>query len=76
MVDKWVAEVAKHGGEKMPIIVVATKAEMASRRIMPKETLQGDCIKKEFAGYYEISAKEDEGFEELVTALKRTLKEN
>ena len=76
MVDKYVAEVKKNGGEKMPVIVVATKSEMATRRISPKETIQGDCIKKEYAGYYEISAKDNEGYEELVTAMKRTLKEN
>ena len=76
MVDKFVAEVRKNGGEKMPVIVVATKSEMSNRRIMPKETIQGDCIKKEYAGYYEISAKDNEGYEELVTAMKRTLKEN
>ena len=75
-IDRWVAEIAKHGGEKLPITVVGTKSDLASRRSMPKDTANADCVKKDYAGYYEVSAKAGEGYEDLLIGLKRILKEN
>ena len=74
--DKWVAEAQKHGGEKAPIVVVGGKADLSGRRFMPKESLGSDFMKKDYQGYYEVSAKDNSGYEELLTALKRLLKEN
>ena len=74
-IDRWVSEVAKNGGEKMPIIICGTKADQKSRRCMPIENAKSDCLKKEFAEYYETSAKMPEGFSQLITGIKRVIKE-
>lgn len=58
----WLKEARAHGGEALPIYVVGTKMDLDDRRAIPKAEAERWVSTKQFQGYYETSAKEDNGF--------------
>ena len=36
--DKWIAELKKHGGDRLPIFLVGNKSDLKSNRQIKKET--------------------------------------
>ena len=62
-IDMWLREVSKHGGEKMPVVIIGTKSDLKNKRQVKKESAQKWVQGREgFLGYYELSAKERTGY--------------
>ena len=65
-IDMWLREVSKNGGEKLPVMLVGTKLDLAkNQRKIKKELGISTAAKKGFLGYFETSAKEGNGFFDL-----------
>ena len=60
--DNWLKEAQRSGGETLPIYVVGTKADLDDRRSVQKAEAERWTQSKNAAGYYETSAKENNGF--------------
>ncbi len=58
----WLKEARAHGGDSLPIYVVGTKMDLDERRGIPKAEAERWVHSKQFQGYYESSAKDNNGF--------------
>ena len=68
----WLKEIRANGGENLPVYVVGTKCDLDERRGVPKQEAERWTTSKQFAGYFETSAKANQGF----LALFRIMAEN
>ena len=68
----WMREVGKHGGENvgnLPVAIVGTKLDQASKRQVKKAAAESWAKGRDFMGYYEVSAKEKNGYYDLLTEI-------
>ena len=66
--EMWMREVGKHGGESLPVAVVGLKLDLAnSKRAIKKEDATSWAKSRDFIGYYEVSAKEQKGYFDLMS---------
>ena len=68
----WLREVSKHGGEKLPTVIVGTKADLKAKRQIKKADAEKWAKSRDFLGYYETSAKEQNGFFDLFSEIVAT----
>ena len=61
----WLREVSKHGGEKLPTVIVGTKTDLKGKKQVKKDAAEQWAKKRDFMGYFETSAKEKTGFFDL-----------
>ena len=60
--ENWLKEAKQSGGETLPIYVVGTKTDLDDRRSVQKAEAERWTQAKNAAGYFETSAKENNGF--------------
>ena len=65
-IDMWLREVSKHGGEKLPTVIVGNKSDLGSQRQVNKADASQWAKKHHMVGYFETSAKEKTGFFDLM----------
>ena len=58
----WLNEIGRSGGENLPVYVVGNKMDLDDRRAVPKAEAERWTSSKQFVGYYETSAMENNGF--------------
>ena len=64
----WLREVSKHGGEKLPSVIVGAKLDLKAKRKVQKAEAQAWVAKREgFVGYFEVSAKESNGYFDMMS---------
>ena len=71
--QNWVTEVSRSGIESLPFYVVGTKADLDGNRTVPKADAQSWVNQKQFSGYYETSAKDNDGFLRIFREMSETL---
>jgi len=60
--DMWLRETSRHGGENLPVYVVGNKTDLDKKRTVPKAEAEKWVKTRMFAGYFEVSSKEEKGF--------------
>ena len=60
--DNWHKEAQRFGGEALPVYVVGSKADLDDRRAVPRAEAEKFAKTKNAIGYYECSAKANDGF--------------
>jgi len=58
----WLREMKAGGGDSLPVYVVGNKMDLDGKRAIPKAEAERWTSSKQFVGYYETSAKENNGF--------------
>ena len=67
-VDMWLREVSKNGGEKLPSVLVGSKSDLKAKRKVKKEEALAWAQKREgFLGYFEVSAKDCNGYFDMMS---------
>ena len=70
--DMWLRECSKNGGENLPVFVIGTKIDKADRKIQ-KSDAERWVKQRSFAGYFETSPKEGNGYLALFSAIAEHL---
>ena len=63
--DMWLREASRHGGEALPVYVVGNKLDLDKKRTVAKFDAEKWAKTRQFAGYFEVSAKDNNGFLQL-----------
>ena len=74
-IEMWMREVGKYAGENVGNIktfIVGNKLDQAGSRKIKKEDVQAWVKTRDFCGYYEVSAKEQNGYIDLLTDVVKT----
>ena len=58
----WLAEAARAEGGSLPVYVIGNKLDLDDRRAVPQQEAERWTKSKNFVGYYETSAKTNNGF--------------
>jgi small GTP-binding protein len=73
--DMWLREVSKNGGENLPVFVIGNKIDRADRKIQ-KSDAEKWVKQRSFAGYFETSPKDGNGYLALFSAIAEQLGSN
>ena len=58
----WMAEASRADGAGLPVYVIGNKMDLDDKRAVPKAEAERWTQSKNFVGYFETSAKENNGF--------------
>jgi len=65
----WLREASKNGGENLPVFVVGNKIDLSANRKVQKTDAEKWVKARNFAGYFETSPKEGNGYLALFNAI-------
>lgn len=61
--NTWMGEASRaDGGANLPVYVIGNKSDLDGRRAVPQQDAERWTKQKNYVGYYETSAKENNGF--------------
>ena len=64
--DMWLREISKNGGENLPVFLVGCKGDLKAKRKVQRDAAQQKAKTKSFLGYHETSAKDRNGYIDLL----------
>jgi len=67
-IPAWRHEIARYAGEETPTIIVATKCDVADKRVIPQDEI-ARCAKNTGCPVFEASAKEGTSVDQVFNAL-------
>ena len=71
--DMWIREAAKHGGENLAIFIVGNKSDRDKDRKVQRVEAEKWVKPRNFAGYFETSPKEGNGYLQLFNSIAEKL---
>jgi len=71
--DMWLREASKNDGEKLPVFVIGNKSDLSANRKVARADAEKWVKARNFAGYYESSAKEGNGYSQIFSAISEAV---
>ena len=75
-IEMWMREVGKYAAENVSSIktfIVGNKLDLSSKRTIKKDDVHAWVKTRDFCGYYEVSAKDQNGYIDLLTDIVKTM---
>ena len=71
--DMWLREASKNEGDKLPVFVIGNKSDLNANRKVPRADAEKWVKARNFAGYYETSPKDGNGYSQLFSAISESI---
>lgn len=71
--DMWLREASKNEGEKLPVFVIGNKSDLNANRKVSKSDAEKWVKARNFAGYFETSPKEGNGYIQVFSAISEAI---